>query len=108
MLHSDDYVRDGTLQISGGIALTATVDVLKAMIRGDGPPQQPAGPRLCRVGARSTRCRNPETTAGWSVTRTPNSSSNSDLDGKWTGALTKLGIDPAMLATDVGGTGKPN
>ncbi len=107
VLHSDDYVRDGTLQISGGIALTATVDVLKAMIRGDGPRNSllALGYAGWAPGQLDAEIQN----NGWLVCDAdPELLFDSDLDGKWTGALTKLGIDPAMLATDVGGSGKPN
>jgi putative transcriptional regulator len=37
VLHSDDYVRDGTLKVETGFALTATVDILKAIAAGEGP-----------------------------------------------------------------------
>ena len=37
VLHSDDYVRQGTMRVTDGIALTATVDILKAIAEGDGP-----------------------------------------------------------------------
>src|ERR687897_357366 len=37
VLHSTDYVQDSTLVIEDEIALTATIDVLKAIARGNGP-----------------------------------------------------------------------
>ncbi|MSO70616.1 MAG: YqgE/AlgH family protein [Alphaproteobacteria bacterium] len=37
VLHSDDYTQDGTLKIGSGIALTETIDILRAIARGDGP-----------------------------------------------------------------------
>jgi putative transcriptional regulator len=37
VLHTSDYLQDSTLVIDDEIALTATVDVLKAIARGDGP-----------------------------------------------------------------------
>ena len=37
VLHSDDYVRDGTLTITDGFALTATIDILRAIADGEGP-----------------------------------------------------------------------
>jgi putative transcriptional regulator len=37
VLHSDDYNHEGTLNIGGGVSLTATVDVLRAMATGEGP-----------------------------------------------------------------------
>ena len=37
VLHSDDYMQDTTLMIQKGVALTATLDVLRAMADGSGP-----------------------------------------------------------------------
>lgn len=37
VLHSDDYVRDGTMVVTSGFALTATIDILKAIALGEGP-----------------------------------------------------------------------
>ena len=37
VLHTPDYVQDATLVVDGEIALTATVDILKAIAGGTGP-----------------------------------------------------------------------
>ncbi|MDA0652616.1 MAG: YqgE/AlgH family protein, partial [Proteobacteria bacterium] len=37
VLHSADYIQDATLVINDKVALTATVDILKAMADGNGP-----------------------------------------------------------------------
>ena len=37
VLHSDDYVQEATLVIDDGIALSATIDVLRAIATGGGP-----------------------------------------------------------------------
>lgn len=39
VLHSTDYVQDTTLMVDDCVALTATVDVLKAIAEGRGPRQ---------------------------------------------------------------------
>jgi putative transcriptional regulator len=66
VLHSDDYKRDETLPIDGGMALTASLEILKDMASGSGPKQawlalgaRPARPRdagQCLAGGRR-RCR---------------------------------------------------
>ena len=39
VLHTADYRQDATLDVDDGIALTATVDILKSIARGSGPRQ---------------------------------------------------------------------
>ncbi len=107
VLHTDDYVRDGTLQIAGGIALTATVEVLKAMVDGAGPESSLLA--LGYAGWAPGQLDAEIQHNGWLVCDADrNLVFDGDLDNKWRQALTRLGIDPAMLSTDVGGAGKPN
>lgn len=107
VLHTDDYVHDGTLQIANGIALTATIDVLKAMVNGQGPKNS-----LLALGYAGWAPRQLDTeiqSNGWLVCDADQSLLfEGDLQGKWTRALTSLGVDPAMLATDIGTADKPN
>ena len=37
VLHTSDYQQDATLEVVNGVALTATVDILKAIAQGKGP-----------------------------------------------------------------------
>src|SRR3546814_13212732 len=37
VLHSADFVRDGTLRVDDRVALTATIDILRAIAVGEGP-----------------------------------------------------------------------
>ncbi|MGY8997776.1 MAG: YqgE/AlgH family protein [Alphaproteobacteria bacterium] len=107
VLHSDDYNHEGTLNIGGGVSLTATVDVLRAMATGEGPRD-----RILALGY-----------AGWAPGQLDleiqsngwlTCQADADLlfggklDDKWRQALGRIGIDPAMLATDVSESGKPN
>ncbi len=39
VLHSRDYLQDATMVVDNDVALTATVDILKAIADGDGPRQ---------------------------------------------------------------------
>ncbi|MSP83934.1 MAG: YqgE/AlgH family protein [Alphaproteobacteria bacterium] len=98
VLHSDDYRQDATLVINGGFALTATIDVLRAIAAGGGPKQ-----RLMALGY-----------AGWSAGQLDAEIQNNgwlvcspdedlvfsrDLQGKWDRAVHKIGVDPAKLST---------
>lgn len=101
VLHSDDYMHDTSMLVAEGIALTATVDVLKAIALG-------MGPRKCLLALGY---------AGWSAGQLDaeileNSWLNvpadeallfgHDLDHKWEVALHKLGIDFATLSVAAG------
>ena len=56
VLHSADYfIENSTLPIDEGICLTATLDILKAIARGNGPVERHSRARLCRLGARPAR-----------------------------------------------------
>ncbi len=107
VLHSDDYMHDGTLRIAGGVALTATIDVLKAMASGAGPHASilALGYAGWAPGQLDAELR----ANGWLTCDADHDLLfGVDLNGKWRKALTRIGIDPAMLSTDVGETGRPN
>ena len=101
VLHTTDYNREGTLPINSGIALTATVDILRDIARGTGPRQ-----RLLALGY-----------AGWGpgqldaeiqangwlqVPADEQLVFGGDLDNKWQHALAKLGVDFGRLSGDAG------
>ena len=65
VLHSADFfIENSTLPIDEGICLTATLDILKAIARGNGPAERHSRARLCRLGARAAGKRDPGRTAG--------------------------------------------
>ena len=85
VLHTSDFfIENSTLSIDDGICLTATLDILKAIARGDGPRARswrwvtPAG----RPASSKTRFR---VTAGCIARRTPISSSAPTLAANTTG-----------------------
>ena len=101
VLHSADYVQDSTLMIDEEIALTATIDVLRAIASGGGPARRvlalgyagwAAGQLDAEIGAN-----------GWLLVP-------SDLDlvfgvdneAKWTRALAKIGVDLTLLSSEAG------
>lgn len=101
VLHSADYVGPDSMPLSGKMALTATVDILKAIAAGTGPQRH-----LLALGY-----------AGWgpgqldgemhenawlSVEADPDLVFGDDLDEKWDRALAKLGISVSLLSTDAG------
>jgi putative transcriptional regulator len=101
VLHSVDYHEEGTLGIGDEFAMTATLDILRAMSKGEGPRQT-----LLALGY-----------AGWAPGQLDaeiqangwlSVAADADLvfgeadDNKWQRALAKLGVSPSMLSTDAG------
>ncbi|WP_372003938.1 YqgE/AlgH family protein [Tistrella mobilis] len=101
VLHSTDYVLATSLRIDDEVALTATLDVLKAMTEGHGPDRT-----LVALGY-----------AGWGPGQLETEiQSNSwlvvdadaellfegDVEGKWREAIGRLGVDLAHLSGEGG------
>jgi putative transcriptional regulator len=101
VLHSADYIHEGTLVVDETVALTATLEVLRDIAVGTGPSRT-----LMALGY-----------AGWSagqlddelrrnvwltVDADPNVVFSFDLEAKYDLALRSLGIDPRLLASEGG------
>ena len=102
VLHSADFfIENSTLPIDDGICLTATLDILKAIARGDGPAS--AVLALGYAGWAPGQLENEIQENGWL-----HCSADSELifgtdnDGKYAKALRKLGIDLGMLSSEAG------
>lgn len=101
VLHSPDYVRDGTLVVNDGIALTATVDILRSIAAGNGPRRHLLalgyagwGPGQLDMEIRAN---------GWlNVAADNDLVFDRDLATKWDRAMAKIGIDPRMLSDEAG------
>jgi putative transcriptional regulator len=102
VLHSADFFIDNsTLPINEGISLTATVDILRAIARGDGPDQ--AMLALGYAGWSPGQLEEEIQQNGWlTVPAEPSLLFDNDLEGKYSRALRTLGIDPAMLSGEAG------
>jgi putative transcriptional regulator len=101
VLHSPEYHQEGTLEVSEGVSMTATVEILRDMAVGKGPEKS-----LLALGY-----------AGWGHGQLDAEiQSNSwlhvdpddalvfggELDDKWERAIAKLGFDFNMLSGDAG------
>jgi putative transcriptional regulator len=101
VLHTSDYLQDSTLVIDDEIALTATVDVLKAIARGDGPRRRVLA--LGYAGWAPGQLDAEIQANGWLLVP-------ADLelvfgienDSKWQRALAKIGIDLSLLSSEAG------
>jgi len=101
VLHSTDYLHESSMVVEQGVALSATVDVLRAIAGGEGPRNS-----LLALGY-----------AGWSAGQLDAEIRENawlnvpaddlllfgrDLDHKWEKAMNKLGVDFALLSADAG------
>src|ERR1700756_1311542 len=102
VLHSSDfYIANATLKIADGICLTATIDILKAIAKGEGPRHA-----ILALGY-----------AGWALGQLENEIQENgwlhcdadadlvfgdELEDKYSRALRKIGIDPGMLSNEAG------
>ncbi len=101
VLHSADYVQDATMLVDNAVALTATIDILKAIAQGAGPKQRLLALGYSGWGAGQLDA---EIKAnGWlNVPADDELVFGGDLEGKWLRAMKKIGIDPIMLADGAG------
>jgi len=101
VLHTEDYDREATVPVGDGVKMTATVDILRAMARRDGPDRA-----LLVLGY-----------AGWSPGQLEEEIQRNDwlhcpsdlsllfdveLDAMWDAAIARIGFDPALLASGAG------
>lgn len=101
VLHTADYREEATLVVGDGFAVTATLDILRAIGKGEGP-------RRCLLALGYAGWAPGQLDAemnanGWlSVTADSDLVFGADFEAKWQRALAKLGIDLTLLSTDAG------
>jgi putative transcriptional regulator len=101
VLHSDDYNEDGTLPVGSGVALTATLDILRAIGRGDGPRQSLLALGYAGWGPGQLDAELQQN--GWlHVPADRELVFDPDLETKWQRSLAKLGVDLSMLSAAAG------
>ena len=101
VLHSPDYVRDSTKVIDEHFALTATIDILRAMAMGKGPRRSVFA--LGYAGWAPGQLDAEIQQNGWLIAKADAELVfGADNDTKWDRALRSLGIDPALLSSFAG------
>lgn len=102
VLHTSDYfAADSSLPVADNIALTATVDILRAMAKGEGP--QHAVLALGYSGWAPGQLENEIQRNGWLTCQADEDLIfGVDFDDRYRAALRKLKIDPAMLSSESG------
>jgi putative transcriptional regulator len=102
VLHSADFnVENSTLKIDDGVCLTATLDILKAIARGEGP--RSALLALGYAGWAAGQLEQEIHQNGWlHCPADPELIFGQDVEHKYQKALRKIGIDLGMLSTQAG------
>jgi putative transcriptional regulator len=101
VLHSSDYQQSGTMRVDEGVALTATLDILKEIAAGGGPRRSLLalgysgwGPGQLDAEIQAN---------GWlQVPADEELVFDENVDNKWERAIGKIGIDFSMLSGDAG------
>ncbi|MHC5654579.1 YqgE/AlgH family protein [Stappia sp. ICDLI1TA098] len=102
VLHSQDYLAaHSTMPIHDGICLTATLDILRAIVDGKGPSRAMLALGYAGWGAGQLETEIQEN--GW-ITGPADSEIIFDpaTETKWDRALANIGIHPAMLSSEAG------
>ena len=101
VLHSDEYLKDASMPVDDGVALTATVDVLKDLAEGAGPRR--ALLALGYAGWGPGQLDSEIHANGWLIIAPDERLLfDTDLDHKWERAIAKLGFDPSSLSGEAG------
>jgi putative transcriptional regulator len=101
VLHSQDYLKDSTLLIGERVGLTATMDILKDMAKGEGPKRCLLA--LGYSGWAPGQLDHEIQANGWlHAPADENLIFGDDAGSKWDRALGILGISAALLSGDAG------
>lgn len=101
VLHSTDYMHDATMMVDDKIALTATVDVLKAMASGQGPRKSLLA--LGYAGWAPGQLDAEIQANGWLLCPADEEIVfGRDVVSKWQRAIAKIGIDISKLSSEAG------
>src|SRR5690242_14244303 len=102
VLHSADYfIENSTLPIDEGICLTATLDILKAIAKGNGPSS--AILALGYAGWAPGQLETEIQSNGWlHCAADPELIFGSDIDSKYEKAMRKIGVGLGQLSNEAG------
>ena len=101
VLHSADFVEDATLVINDAVALTATIDILKAIAAGKGPHRSLLA--LGYAGWGPGQLDSEIQRNGWlSVPADETLIFEGSHENRWERAMAKIGININMLSGDAG------
>ncbi|TNE61837.1 MAG: YqgE/AlgH family protein [Alphaproteobacteria bacterium] len=101
VLHSADFVQESTLIVSERLALTATVDVLKAIAEGTGPKHHLLA--LGYAGWGAGQLEQEIQGNSWLTAEADDEIIfNTELEQKWPRAMAMIGVNISMLSAETG------
>jgi putative transcriptional regulator len=101
VLHSNDFMREDTIRVEGGICITGTIDILRAMAEGTGPSKSIFA--LGYAGWGPGQLEAEMQANSWLIVPADDELVfSADIGNKWEKALNRLGIDPLSLSLDGG------
>lgn len=101
VLHSDDFVVESSMPVSGDVCLTATVDILRAISDGTGPRH--ALMALGYSGWSAGQLEHEIADNGWlTCPASKDLLFDTDVDRVYDRILASIGINPAHLSTEAG------
>ncbi|TCS62655.1 YqgE/AlgH family protein [Varunaivibrio sulfuroxidans] len=101
VLHSPDYMRDSTMVVDSAVAMTATLDVLRAIAEGHGPKNKVFA--VGYTGWGPGQLDRELLDNGWmAVDADTTLVFGDDQDTKWERAFAKIGVDVRMLSEYAG------
>ena len=101
VLHSSEYNRDGTIDVADGMALTATIDILKDIAEKCGPEKFLLALGYAGWGAGQLDGEIQQN-AWLHVPADPELTFDQDNEEKWENAIAKIGVNPSLLSGEVG------
>lgn len=101
VLHSTDYMREGTVVMDNGVGLTATVDILRDIADGFGPRDTLLALGYAGWGPGQLDSEIQEN-AWLTVPGDAGLLFDTSLDHKWDRAVGLLGFDPNLLSSEAG------
>lgn len=101
VLHTTDYKSDSTVIVDDGLALTATLDILRSISDKDGPSR--ALLALGYTGWSAGQLEKEIQDNEWiTIDASTDLVFDHDMEGKWLHALASIGVDPDILSLDSG------
>lgn len=98
VLHTSDYLHEGTTRIDDRISVTATIEIIQDIASGKGPSRSLM--LLGYAGWGAGQLEEELKSNGWlTVEADEDILFDSDLDSKWDRAMAKMGISPSMLSS---------